>query len=858
LVKECVSTRKALIQTDEHCPQRPFVELTVPSDARALVAVEFTTDSHGQGGKVRETAEERHARHQDPQPPLPSRQLRQPRLPQKSPPAGTSHHPTNRCSRPGSIRSRPDDVVQIVPRAAYLGSVNVAREGTISIEYEPLDNNNDDDNDVAGQNDEPQQSLVLTRYLPYEMCWLLPGEQQIRVLVVNPAGALNDPVQAHLELVDLGRQGGVEFDALSYCWGDSTERADMTLEIEGSGASSSRSTRQQQFGISPTIEAAVRRLRSPSDDAPPLRIWIDAVCINQLDVQERGRQVGLMGDICSRARAVHIWLGTAGSSGIETALRVVRDIYNYDHRQCPGGGRDRCRCAGTKHMVSVEAVDARIEKKKKKKKRKKRWKKGDEVSSSMWAVFEEAERGFDSQAVQAAGGQGNTHLPNLMQALFEHPWFQRVWVAQEATLARRALVHCGEETVEWKELLYVNGLMDEPRYKKFAMLLRGWRTAMPPVWGTLVGVRKRWRARDGDMAGDEMAVVGNEEKSLSILEVFLAAQDLKATDPRDKLFALLAFGEETSVAKDLPLVLRPSYDKPLANVMADFTRWWIGTCRSLDILSFTHCQPVRAWQRILCDNDPRVKGPLARPTWALGTEDYAKWARINLLSQFCSFRASNDRLPDLDLLRLDHSEDRGVHVDKRPVLSLRGHRVGAIVALDHTPRPAHSGSMQEVFDKMIDTCGHSGVWARPGASKDEQIADLTRLRWEYYDHLSSHRRYFQERTMYALESTGKGAYEQYETEEVPACIDRCFFVTADGRQGLCPWTAREGDVVAVLDGGRVPFLLRPVYRAGGEAQGGERGVEEEFELAGECFVEGIMEGEYLQGVEGNEEVFVLF
>ncbi|KAF2443018.1 hypothetical protein P171DRAFT_363731, partial [Karstenula rhodostoma CBS 690.94] len=39
------------------------------------------------------------------------------------------------------------------------------------------------------------------------------------------------------------------------------------------------------------------------------RLWIDAICINQQDDVERGKQVGLMGRIYSWAKKVVVWLG---------------------------------------------------------------------------------------------------------------------------------------------------------------------------------------------------------------------------------------------------------------------------------------------------------------------------------------------------------------------------------------------------------------------------------------------------------------------------------------------------------------------------------------------------------------------
>jgi hypothetical protein len=65
------------------------------------------------------------------------------------------------------------------------------------------------------------------------------------------------------------------------------------------------------------------------------------------------------------------------------------------------------------------------------------------------------------------------------------------------------------------------------------------------------------------------------------------------------------------------------------------------------------------------------------------------------------------------------------------------------------------------------------------------------------------------------------------------CDNRRFFRTRDGRIGWGAEQVRDGDVVGVLDGACVPFVLRPV----------EKG----FEIVGDAFVYGIMDGEAMGG-----------
>lgn len=74
------------------------------------------------------------------------------------------------------------------------------------------------------------------------------------------------------------------------------------------------------------------------------------------------------------------------------------------------------------------------------------------------------------------------------------------------------------------------------------------------------------------------------------------------------------------------------------------------------------------------------------------------------------------------------------------------------------------------------------------------------------------------------------------------CNGRRLFLTANASLGLGPHGMRGGDVVCVLSGGEVPFVLRPM--AGGY-----------FVLVGECYVGGLMEGEAIECARtGNELV----
>lgn len=59
------------------------------------------------------------------------------------------------------------------------------------------------------------------------------------------------------------------------------------------------------------------------------RLWIDAICINQENKEEREGQVRIMKSIYERASMVRVWLGPEAHSsgaGVEFAKRLAIDL----------------------------------------------------------------------------------------------------------------------------------------------------------------------------------------------------------------------------------------------------------------------------------------------------------------------------------------------------------------------------------------------------------------------------------------------------------------------------------------------------------------------------------------------------
>ncbi|KPI36258.1 uncharacterized protein AB675_7261 [Cyphellophora attinorum] len=94
------------------------------------------------------------------------------------------------------------------------------------------------------------------------------------------------------------------FYALSYAWG--TPENMQTIHVNDRPF-------QVRENLAQFLEALTKQLRNEHGDKglAAIRIWCDAVCINQSDAREKSSQVAMMGDIYRSATGVYAWLGLA-------------------------------------------------------------------------------------------------------------------------------------------------------------------------------------------------------------------------------------------------------------------------------------------------------------------------------------------------------------------------------------------------------------------------------------------------------------------------------------------------------------------------------------------------------------------
>ncbi|CAG7558763.1 unnamed protein product [Fusarium equiseti] len=213
----------------------------------------------------------------------------------------------------------------------------------------------------------------------------LPNSSSIRILIVYPAddtsSALECDITTNDRLAILRGPDNKTFDAVSYVWGNGAHDIPLYCKAEGT-----------YLYVSAVVDEMLRSLRKGHKER---RLWVDAVCLNQKDNQEKSIQVQQMGQIYRMADKVHIWLGPAEATTRLTFAFLRTLVAKFE--PLPG-----------------QAMDPTTE--------------------EILQTFEET---FQHRNFQSVLG------------LLQKSWFTRRWTLQEGFLARDAILRCGDSKVSW-------------------------------------------------------------------------------------------------------------------------------------------------------------------------------------------------------------------------------------------------------------------------------------------------------------------------------------------------------------------------------------------------------------------------
>ena len=132
---------------------------------------------------------------------------------------------------------------------------------------------------------------------------------EIRLLLIK-AGQGSDELLCELQQAFLTSDPIPRYETVSYCWGDPTKTGDIVLN-------------GRRMLVPASSKAAIARMRLP--DAARV-LWIDALCINQDDPEERGHQVTLMSKVYSNGQQNLVYLGECDGPTATKAFNIIEQI----------------------------------------------------------------------------------------------------------------------------------------------------------------------------------------------------------------------------------------------------------------------------------------------------------------------------------------------------------------------------------------------------------------------------------------------------------------------------------------------------------------------------------------------------
>ncbi|KAI4253809.1 MAG: hypothetical protein L6R42_007445 [Xanthoria sp. 1 TBL-2021] len=140
---------------------------------------------------------------------------------------------------------------------------------------------------------------------------------EIRLLTLLP-GRFNTPICITLETKILSSKKIPKFTALSYAWGSDLD----CLNIHVVAKRGVQGVKSATLSVTRNLFEGLKHLRQIRRATV---LWIDQLCVDQRNLEERGNQVLRMPDIYSLAKGVIVWLGPEIDDS-NLAMKIFNDI----------------------------------------------------------------------------------------------------------------------------------------------------------------------------------------------------------------------------------------------------------------------------------------------------------------------------------------------------------------------------------------------------------------------------------------------------------------------------------------------------------------------------------------------------
>lgn len=663
----------------------------------------------------------------------------------------------------------------------------------------------------------------------------LKSKDQFRLLEILP-GAEDTILQCRLHICSLPANHNA-YEALSYCWNADWYSHNWTkgpIEypiIECNGF---------EMAIGLNLHLALCRLRRRDTSRV---VWADAICINQDDAEERGQQVSLMGEIFRNAFGVLVWLG------------VDRE-YNGRELRDPREGRVATALSAICSVVETWAAETGRT----------------DIKRPHYRIqgLDEDFYGDGTLSLESQGGYKSL-------ALYYKRWFKRLWVVQEIALARQATVICDKGEISWQWI----GLAA-------AIIRTNWnRIIVPRSTDRQVPV--------GVMNAYFMYRISRSQSyfeplRFSFCELLTLTRQFGCQEERDKIFGLLGL----TTTDGINVLITPDYTSSLediyrhvATVMRASTnpKGFLSHVHHVDIFdedgsmdeehySWEHGLPPKkepagtipepSWYPRWHIRGPQALAPLdAHPSFAAGLSK-SGWSTMSTKST--SLGVSGIILEEVQhkvWLGHDSFQRHGQGFGQRLRIRL-GQEEDVSPTLEALlARTRHTRSSLE---KLAMTLAAGKSWyGTPIADVDGMLADFAaclvdgRLFWALERDAFGSREGARSGssqddgagvenpiTLPDLEEMAKnGNGDLFMDAATTACVGRCLFSTDSGMRGIGPLGTRPGDMVCIIWGASVPFIIRRSE----DKQG--------YLLVGECYVLDLMRGEPARDARNRETMIEL-
>lgn len=580
---------------------------------------------------------------------------------------------------------------------------------------------------------------------------------------LSKAGTSDPEIRVSCTVSHVSLDQPPDYVALSYTWGDASQKVRILVN-------------EAHFYVTKNLEVALAHL-TPEDK--PLVLWIDALCIDQDDEVEKTEQVQQMQQIYLSATSVITWLGPA-AEGSDAAMHWIQHY----------GTIAKELGIGTKPELHLRRLLQNLE-------------------SDPGKLPHERFRVFLCDiSAQLSETDGGDNVGKALSSLFKRDYWSRIWVVQELVHANHVQFVCGNMTVLEEPLHYALRLLRNFGQYQLSKL------AQHPQLTNSGSSSAAFDTRNPV----NVLKIRRTSKSYPLVYSIRTLRYFHATDPRDKIFALLSFAEDAAA-----LGLRPNYSKSYEDVYLETTilllrhGFW-------DILSLceTHEVNVNAPSWVPDYSRVSYRSPLQQravkrgnsPVSTVLQPEFSASGRTPKPRSFCDVTQTSPRTLLLHATLVDEVKNVGTVWEPRAFQRwlqeiMRFSRPGS-TALD----PDHLRAVWRtaVADQEIRQGNQKPRMSEHGLEKvhsalkniDVGVTDAS-----------------------TLVSLGLEHY-LYQLQDV--AYRRRPFRTSKGHFGIGPCNMSPGDILYILIGVDVPYIFRPA-------------IHNRMQLVGEAYVHGIMDGE---------------